>query len=94
MKSIIHPYREPHPTGGSAAASLGEELIIYIALCVVGAMPVAGAISRGGAFGVEPTLGIFMMVAGIVGLLGALLAARRVPHDPDARWPCIRIDRR
>jgi hypothetical protein len=52
---------------------------------VVGAIPVAGVVSRGGAFGVEPTIGLFMMVAGIVGLLGALLAAWRAPRDPDAR---------
>jgi hypothetical protein len=85
MKSITHPYRKSHPTGGSAAAALGEELIFYVALCVVGAIPVAGVVSRGGAFGVEPTIGLLMMVAGIAGLFAALLAAWRAPRDPDAR---------
>ena len=85
MKSIIHPYRKPHPAGERAAAALGEELIIYVALCGVGAIPVAGVLSRGGAFGVEPTIGLLMMIAGIVGLATALIAAWRVPRDPDAR---------
>ncbi len=84
MKSIFHPYRKPPPTGGRAAAALGEELIFYVALCMVGAIPVAGVVSRRDAFGVEPTIGLLMMGAGIAGLFGALLAAWRVPRDPDA----------
>jgi hypothetical protein len=84
MKSIFHPYRKPPPTGGRAAAALGEELIFYVALCMVGAIPVAGVVSRRDAFGVEPTIGLLMMGAGIAGLLAALVAACRGPRDPDA----------
>ena len=70
MKSIVHPYRKSSPTEASRSTP-GEELIFYVALCVIGAIPVAGMIARGGVFGVEPTIGLIMMVAGIAGLLAA-----------------------
>jgi hypothetical protein len=81
MKSILHPYRKPQPTAARAAKVLDEELIVYAALCVVGAIPVAIALSQDGAFGVEPTLGLLMGIAGIAGLISALLT----PRDPDVR---------
>jgi hypothetical protein len=85
MKSIIHPYRRPHPTGRRVPAALGEEVIFYVALCAVGAIPIASMASRGDAFGVEPTIGLLMMAAGLAGLCAALLAMCRVPRDRDAR---------
>jgi len=85
MKTIFHPYRKPHPTDGRAAGAPGEELIVYVALCVVGAIPVAGVVSRGGAFGVEPTIGLLMVIAGLAGLLGALLGGLFGARGPSAR---------
>jgi hypothetical protein len=64
----MHPYRKHQPTHVVAPAG-SEELIVYVALCVVGAIPVAVAISRGGAFGVEPTLGLAMILAGAAGVI-------------------------
>ena len=66
-------------------AALGEELIIYVALCVVGAIPVSDLVSRGGAFGVEPTLGLLMIAVGISGLVASLMTLWRIPRDPGAR---------
>jgi hypothetical protein len=71
MKSTVHPYREPQSTADRPAAALGEELILYVALCVIGAIPVVIALARGGAFGVEPTLGLAMIAAGTIGLVAA-----------------------
>jgi hypothetical protein len=67
----VHPYRKLPVDHASASSS--EELILYVALCMIGAIPVATVLVRGGAFGVEATLGLFMALAGA----GGLLAARR-----------------
>jgi hypothetical protein len=45
--------------------------VVYTALCLVGAIPVAVALAHGGAFGVEPTLGLIMALAGATGLVVA-----------------------
>jgi hypothetical protein len=82
--STSHPYREPQATVNRPAAALGEELILYVALCAVGAIPVVIALVRGGAFGVEPTLGLAMIAAGLLGLLAGLRAARvRCPRTSE-----------
>jgi hypothetical protein len=80
MRSNIHPYRKlsppDHRSTGMLGGALGEELIFYVALCLVGAIPLATPIARGGAFGVEPTIGLLMVIAGIAGLLAAWRATR------------------
>jgi len=45
-----------------------EELIIYIALVAVGTIPVTIAIAHRSGLGTEGTIGLLMIVAGIVGL--------------------------
>ena len=69
----MHPYRKPRHRDSAAPAD-GEELVLYVALCVVGAIPVVVAAARGGAFGVEPTIGLMMAVAGLAGLAGLIAA--------------------
>jgi len=76
MRSNIHPYRKISPPDRRSTGALGEELIFYVALCVVGAIPLAKPIARGGAFGVEPTIGLLMVIAGITGLLAAWRVTR------------------
>jgi len=63
----------------------GEELIFYVALCVLGAIPVSLLIARGGAIGVEPTVGLMMIVAGLAGLIRAWRVARSADRQARAR---------
>jgi hypothetical protein len=71
----MHPYRKHRPCRAAVPAA-SEELIVYAALCVVGAIPVAVAVVRGGAFGVEPTLGMLMALAGVAGLVAMAIGLR------------------
>jgi hypothetical protein len=63
----VHPDHEHRPIGAEPAAAR-EERVVYAALCLVGAIPIAVALAHGGAFGVEPTLGLIMALAGAAGL--------------------------
>jgi hypothetical protein len=63
----VHPYRKHRPVPAERPAA-SEERVVYAALCMVGAIPVAVTLAHGGAFGVEPTLGLIMAVAGAAGL--------------------------
>ena len=63
----MHPYRKHRPLRAEAPAAT-EERVVYAALCLVGAIPVAVALAHGGAFGVEPTIGLLMGLAGAIGL--------------------------
>lgn len=76
MKSIAHPYRKSSLSHARADRTPGEELIFYAALCVIGAIPVANLVLRGGVFGVEPTIGLLMLLAGLAGLCGAARGRR------------------
>jgi len=76
MRSNSHPYRKLSPPDRRSTGALGEELIFYVALCVVGAIPLAHPIARGGAFGVEPTIGLLMVLAGLAGLFAAWRGGR------------------
>ena len=77
MGSNLHPYRKRSSPAPRSTGALGEELIFYVALCLVGAIPLARPIARGGAFGVEPTIGLLMVIAGIAGLWAAWRMTRR-----------------
>ncbi len=75
---VIHPYRDSPPTPLRSRPVPREELIFYIGLCVVGAIPVATALhDRSDGFGVEPTIGLMMIIAGIAGLYALRRAVRR-----------------
>ena len=75
----MHPYRKL-PVDHDARAASGEELILYAVLFVIGAIPVAAALVRGGAFGVEATIGLGMALAGVAGAWSRLTADRRSPR--------------
>jgi hypothetical protein len=72
----MHPYRKDRECRAEVPAA-SEEVIVYAALCVVGAIPIAVALGRGGALGVEPTLGMLMVLAGAAGLITTLIHVRR-----------------
>jgi MFS superfamily sulfate permease-like transporter len=55
-----------------------EELILYGLLVGIGAIPVAIALVRHAAFGVEATLGLLMVCAGGI---GAVTYARRIHRN-------------
>jgi hypothetical protein len=78
MDSAVHPYRQL-PTdhdARSARSAPSEERILYAALCVVGAIPVAIALLRGGGLGVEATMGLLMALAGLAGVVASARVAR------------------
>jgi hypothetical protein len=81
MERTLHPYRKL-PLDRDARSASGEELILYAVLVVVGAIPVAAALVRGGAFGVEATIGLGMALAGVAGVWSRLAADRSDNRRP------------
>jgi hypothetical protein len=81
----MHPYREPPrrahrcSTGVPAdqAQAPAEELIIYGLLLVIGAIPVAVALLGRATLGVEATLGLLMISAGVSGAVACALRTLR-----------------
>jgi UPF0716 family protein affecting phage T7 exclusion len=63
----VHTYRK-HRAGRADSPAVTEERLVYVALCLIGAIPIAVALAHGGAFGVEPTIGLLMALAGAIGL--------------------------
>jgi hypothetical protein len=59
----------PHP----------EELVLYALLVAIGAIPVVIALVEGVALGVEATLGLGMVSAGLIGGAAYLLRTRHHP---------------
>ena len=84
------PYREPSITTrrdppDPDREARREERTLYGVVAAIGALPVAGALARGGAFGVEPTVGLVMLAAGGAGLIRTAWRGRRAPrsHPPE-----------
>ena len=71
----MHPYRKHRPRCAEPSPA-SEEPVVYAALCVVGATATGIALGRGGVFGVEPTLGMLMALAGVAGLVATLIGVR------------------
>ena len=63
----MHACRKHRPVRAESPAA-SEERLVYAALCLVGAIPVGVALAHGGTFGVEPTIGLLMVLAGAIGL--------------------------
>ncbi len=47
-----------------------EELVVYVLLVLIGAIPVVTAVASGERFEAEPTLGLLMVAAGLAGACG------------------------
>lgn len=75
MDSAVHPYREL-PTDRDAPSAPSEERILYAILCAIGAIPVVIGL-LGGGFGVEATIGLAMVLAGLAGLVASTRTAGR-----------------
>jgi hypothetical protein len=71
----MHPYRDNVMDADRASASY-EELVLYVLLVAVGAIPVILAAVQEEAFGVEATIGLLMMGAGVLGALGRVRRGR------------------
>jgi hypothetical protein len=64
-----------------SSSSYPEELILYGLLVVIGAIPVAVAVAERTTFGVEATIGLLMVCAGVI---GAIFYALRALDNPGA----------
>jgi hypothetical protein len=58
-----------------------EELILYALLVLIGAIPTGDALVQQASFGVEATLGVLMICAGVIGAIGYAMQARRSSTD-------------
>ncbi len=64
------PYRKPAPPPTSSEhPPIGEEVIVYSVLAGVGVWPVAGSLADHVPFHTEATIGLFMLIAGLLGLV-------------------------
>jgi hypothetical protein len=77
----MSPYRKSTVFADRSSRRHSEELIFYGLLVAIGAIPVVIASADHAAFGVEATLGLLMLGAGVI---GAIFYGRRMFNDPDA----------
>ena len=56
-----------------------EEIIFYALLVVCGSIPVAGTLRADGTFGAEATIGLVLLLLGLLGL--AIAAGRAIRHE-------------
>jgi hypothetical protein len=54
-----------------------EQVILYVVILLVSIVPIAIALSQGGEFGAEPTIGLVMLVLALAGLAATWRVARR-----------------
>jgi hypothetical protein len=67
---------------------VNDQTALYLACVAAGALPVIGAIVRGGAVGAGTTICIFLTLAGVFGLVSDSWRARR------GALPVARVSRR
>ena len=73
----MHPYRDA-PTPPPRRPNVDpEDLVLYGLLLVVGIIPVVITIIEGSAFGFDATLGLMMVVVGLVGMVFHVARARQ-----------------
>jgi uncharacterized membrane protein YdjX (TVP38/TMEM64 family) len=80
MERSTHPYRDLPVPATTASKPLLEELILYALLVAIGAIPVVLALADGGRFGVEATIGLIMLCAGLLGAFACFW--RAAMRDP------------
>lgn len=72
----MHPYRESPMRAARRAQVDTEDLVLYGLLVVIGLIPVVIALVDRAAFGFDATLGLMMVVIGLVGWVVQLARAR------------------
>jgi hypothetical protein len=78
------PYRTaPEPAREPQAPPPREEAAAYVLAAAIGAIPVAGAVASGAAFGAAATVGLGVSALGLAGLVRYGLAARRARTPTD-----------
>ena len=80
MERSTHPYRDLPVPATTVPAPLLEELILYALLVAIGAIPAVLALVDGGALGVEATIGLIMVCAGLRGTFAC--SWRAAMRDP------------
>ena len=81
MERSTHPYRGLPVIAAGASKPVYEELVLYALLVAIGAIPVVLALVDGGTFGVEATIGLLMVSAGLLGALAYLWRAALRDRD-------------
>ena len=77
------PYRETEAKPSREAPRLPdrEEVVSYVLLTGAGLLPVAGALSAHETFHTEATIGLFMLIAGVLGLVVSIASVVRGRSD-------------
>jgi hypothetical protein len=77
--TIVLPYRKPPavPPDEAPGGPDREEVVSYVLLATAGGIPVGGALAHHETFHTEATIGVFMLLAGSLGLLASVRAAWR-----------------
>jgi hypothetical protein len=66
----MHPYRTPPPEEPtSRRVEVRDDRLLAAVLLATGAIPVAIATATGGHFGAAATIGLFLVIFGVVGLI-------------------------
>jgi len=77
------PYRKHDTTAPTDDPCVPDrdEIASYVLLVGAGALPVGGALAGHAAFHTEATIGLFMLGAGALGLLGSCRSVWRARRD-------------
>ncbi len=77
----MHPYRDAPMRSPRRPQIDPEDLVLYGLLLVIGVIPVVITLVDRAAFGFDATLGLMMVVVGIVGIVFHVLRARWRPAE-------------
>lgn len=67
----MHPYRRRARAASRHVWPDSEELVLYVLVAAIGAIPVIITLLRGATFGVEPTVGLLMIGVALGGVTRA-----------------------